>query len=196
MNKLYLSAESMQADAVELARRVIERGLRPSFVLGLWRGGAGLAAGVSEALIWAGRLVRHDCVRTELYLAPGETAAEVQIGALDGLAARLQPTDQLLLVDDVWDSGRSITALRSALTQTLAQAGQEPLPMHTAVAWFKPARNLTDQSPDLYLHTTDDWLVFPHELAGLEFEDIAAHKPKLAEPLQALRRAMADDEKR
>ena len=190
MHKHYLTAESMQVDAVCLAQRVVEYPLRPTFVLGLWRGGAGLAAGVSEALLWGGCPVRHDCVRTELYQAPGKTAAQVQIGPLDGLINRLQPADHLLLVDDVWDSGRSITALRAALEQALGTAGLPPLALHTAVAWFKPACNQTAQQPDIYLHTTEDWLVFPHELIGLDMADITDNRANLAEPLAALRRAV------
>ena len=31
--------------------------------------------------------------------------------------------------------------------------------------------------PDYYVHATDRWLVFPHEIVGLTREEILAHKP-------------------
>ena len=34
--------------------------------------------------------------------------------------------------------------------------------------------------PDYYLHETDQWLVFPHELSGLSAEEIARAKPEIA----------------
>jgi hypothetical protein len=36
---------------------------------------------------------------------------------------------------------------------------------------------VTDILPDYYLHETDDWLVFPHELNGLTREEMFANKP-------------------
>jgi hypothetical protein len=36
--------------------------------------------------------------------------------------------------------------------------------------------------PDYYVHATEQWLVFPHELVGLSAEEIRAHKPASAQP--------------
>jgi hypothetical protein len=43
--------------------------------------------------------------------------------------------------------------------------------------YYKPARNRTSVQPDYYVRTTEDWLVFPHELQGLTHEEILANKP-------------------
>ena len=40
--------------------------------------------------------------------------------------------------------------------------------------YFKPVRNKTELKPEYFLHETDDWLVFPHELCGLTPDEIAA----------------------
>ena len=40
-------------------------------------------------------------------------------------------------------------------------------------------KNLTDNVPDYYLHETNKWLVFPHELDGLSIEEIEINKPEL-----------------
>ena len=52
--------------------------------------------------------------------------------------------------------------------------------MRVATPWYKPAKNVTDITPDYYVHETDAWLVFPHELVGLTPEEILANKGDLA----------------
>ena len=55
-----------------------------------------------------------------------------------------------------------------------------------ATPWYKPGNNQTGRIPDYYVHESDDWLVFPHELEGLTIEEIATHKPELSELLEHL----------
>ena len=51
--------------------------------------------------------------------------------------------------------------------------------IRVATPYFKPEKNLTDNVPDYYLHETNKWLVFPHELDGLSIEEIELNKPEL-----------------
>jgi len=50
---------------------------------------------------------------------------------------------------------------------------------------------MTDRVPDYYLHETDKWLVFPHELDGLNEAEVRANK-NLPEGLIELRREFLD----
>ena len=43
--------------------------------------------------------------------------------------------------------------------------------------YYKPKRRRSALMPDYYIHETDHWLVFPHEIQGLTREEILAHKP-------------------
>jgi len=52
-----------------------------------------------------------------------------------------------------------------------------PRTIKVATAYYKPSRNRTDLIPDFYVHQTEDWLVFPHEIKGLSEEEILKHKP-------------------
>ena len=45
--------------------------------------------------------------------------------------------------------------------------------------WYKPERNIIDIVPDYYIHETDDWLVFPHEMDGLTEEEIFTNKKNM-----------------
>ena len=52
-----------------------------------------------------------------------------------------------------------------------------PHDIRIATPYFKPNKNKTDLRPDYFVHETDEWLVFPHELKGLTKEEIREHKP-------------------
>ena len=44
----------------------------------------------------------------------------------------------------------------------------------------------TSRLPDYYLHETDKWLVFPHELDGLTLDEIKDHKPEIKDLVSKL----------
>jgi uncharacterized protein len=83
--------------------------------------------------------------------------------------------DGLLIVDDVFDSGSSIKAVIEALQKKMRR--NLPDDIRIATPWFKPKKNVTGIIPDYFIHETDQWLVFPHELDGLTREEIFANKP-------------------
>jgi hypoxanthine phosphoribosyltransferase len=80
-----------------------------------------------------------------------------------------------LLIDDVFDTGRSIEAVIADLTRRCRR--NLPNSIRVATTYFKPSRNRTKLLPDYYIRATDDWLVFPHEVQGLTREEILQHKP-------------------
>ena len=51
--------------------------------------------------------------------------------------------------------------------------------IRVATPYFKPTKNKTNKTPDYFIHETDDWLVFPHELQGLSMDEIKENKPEL-----------------
>ncbi len=64
-----------------------------------------------------------------------------------------------LIVDDVWGSGRTMTAVRARV----AAAGGEP---YTCVLHFNPYRNLFGTlRPDYYAAITDAYIVYPWEIS-------------------------------
>jgi hypoxanthine phosphoribosyltransferase len=64
---------------------------------------------------------------------------------------------RLLVVDDVWGSGRTITAVKNGISA----AGGEP---YTCVLHFNPYRNLFGSlRPDYYAAITDAHIVYPWE---------------------------------
>ena len=95
--------------------------------------------------------------------------------ALNYLVSRLSAEDELLLVDDVWDSGRSLDAVLAELKRRCRR--NLPGQIRIATVYYKPARNRSLLKPDYFVEETDRWLVFPHEIQGLTREEILANKP-------------------
>ena len=99
----------------------------------------------------------------------------MRVHAVDYLVSRLEAEDRLLLVDDVFDSGRSLEAVIAELRRRCRR--NTPENIRTATVYYKPSRNRSALQPDYCVHRVEGWLVFPHELQGLSREEILATKP-------------------
>ncbi len=174
MDKVFISADSLLRDSMELARRIVRSGLRPTFLVAMWRGGAPIGIAVQEVLEYHSIHADHIAIRTSSYVGIDQ-AKTVRVHALDYLVSRLSADDELLLVDDVFDSGRSLEAVIAELGRRCRR--NLPDKIRIATVYYKPARNRSALVPDYYVLETDNWLVFPHEIQGLTREEILAHKP-------------------
>jgi uncharacterized protein len=175
IEKIFISAQSLLRDSIELAMRIVRSGFRPTFLVAIWRGGTPIGIAVQEALEYHGIHVDHIAIRTSSYTGIDQRSKVVRVHAMNYLVSRLSFEDELLIIDDVFDSGHSLEAvlvdLRRRCRRNLADK------IRIATVYYKPGRNRSSLKPDYYVHTTDKWLVFPHELQGLTREEILEHKP-------------------
>lgn len=172
--KTYLSADRLLEDSFRLANLVFDSGFRPTHIVGIWRGGAPVGIAVQELLEYRGVRSDHIAIRTASYTGIDQQEPEVRVYGLGHLVDVLDPGDRLLLIDDVFDSGRSIRALLTELRRRCRH--NTPNEIKVATVYYKPARNVTDLAPDFFVHETEDWLIFPHEINGLSEDEIRAHK--------------------
>ncbi len=174
MDKSYIDANALLSDSFQLGMDILKSDFRPTHIVGIWRGGAPVGIAVQEILEFHDVETDHIAIRTSSYSGIDKQEKSVRVYALNYLVESLQATDRLLIVDDVFDSGRSITAFLSALR---AQCGDD-MPRETRIAtvYYKPSRNKTALTPDFYVRKTEEWLVFPHELNGLSREEILTNK--------------------
>jgi uncharacterized protein len=175
VEKLFISADSLLRDSMELARMIVRSGAKPSFLVAMWRGGAPIGIAVQEVLEYHGIQCDHIPIRTSSYTGIGEQQHTVRVHATDYLVSRLSYEDELLIVDDVFDSGRSLEAVLAELTRRCRR--NLPNRIQIATVYYKPARNRSALVPNFYVRATDKWLVFPHEIQGLSREEILEHKP-------------------
>jgi hypoxanthine phosphoribosyltransferase len=179
MEKLFISADSLLRDSMELARLIVQSGLRPTFLVAMWRGGAPIGIAVQEVLEYHGIHADHIPIRTSSYVGIDQQSKTVRVHATDYLVSRLEAEDELLIVDDVFDSGRSLEAVMSELKRRCRR--NLPSKVKIATVYYKPSRNRSALVPDFYVKATDSWLVFPHEIQGLTREEILANKPVSAD---------------
>lgn len=180
MEKTYLSGEQLLTDSFKLAKLVFDSGFRPTFIIAVWRGGAPIGIAVQEFLSYHGIETDNIAIRTSSYAAGiDKQSREVKVHDLNYLIKNAQHTDKLLIVDDVFDTGRSIEAIINNLQEKTRL--NMPQDIRVAVPFYKPSRREVDRIPDYYVHETSAWLKYPHSLEGLSVEEMATHRPALFE---------------
>jgi hypoxanthine phosphoribosyltransferase len=112
----------------------------------------------------------HIAIRTSSYYGIDKQSKDIRVHGLDCIVKNVNADQELLIVDDVFDSGRSIKAIIDEIKRKSRR--NTPNVIKVACPWYKPERNVTDFVPDFYIHATDQWLVFPHELCGLSSAEI------------------------
>lgn len=177
MNKVYLTAQGLLEDSFKLAHQVLKSGFEPTFIIAIWRGGAPIGIAVQEFLHFHGIHADNIAIRTSSYTGIDNQARQVKVSGLDYLIKNMQHHDKLLIVDDVFDTGRSIEAIIKQLKTGLRL--NTPEDIRIAVPYYKPKRNLVDFKPDYVVHETSDWLKYPHSLEGLDKKEIAAKRPEI-----------------
>lgn len=73
---------------------------------------------------------------------------------------------RVLVVDDVWDSGRTASAVRERVRRA------DPECVHVAVMHYKPGASAVEGTPDFFAEKTESWIVFP-------WEELSPHSPKV-----------------
>ncbi len=177
MDKVYISAQQLLEDSFNIALNIFESGFRPDYIVGVWRGGAPIGIAVQELLHVLGVESDHIAIRTSSYTSIGERSKHVKVHGLTYLIKRLESEHNLLIVDDVHDSGLSIE--QTILDIQKACKKNTPT-IKVATPYFKPKNNKTSRTPDYFIHESDEWLVFPHELDGLTPEELHKNRPELA----------------
>ena len=176
MDKLFIQPAKLLEDSFKLAWQVYESGYRPNYIIGVWRGGAPIGIAVQEFLDILKVPSDHIAIRTSHYKGIGQTHDSIQVFGLNYIIKKVEAEDSVLIVDDVHDTGLSIQQIISDLKTACKRNTPE---IKVATTFFKPSNNKTDSKPDFYINETDKWLIFPHKLEGLSFDEVSLNKPEL-----------------
>ena len=175
-DKHYLSADEYLRDVWRLAAAVRDSGWRPDILIALWRGGAPVGVAVHEFFKASGIDVRHLPLKCGSYagIGTGSNAGDVVFTHGEIVFGMLRKGDRVLVVDDVFDTGKTAAAVKARVEATGAE-------MRMACVYWKPGQNTTSLRPDYFVRDAGlDWIVFPHEIEGLTREEIAVKDPVLA----------------
>lgn len=188
--KRYVTETELLHDAYRLGVQIAQSDFRPTFIVGLWRGGSVVGIAVQECLQYLDIPTDHIAIRTSYrglnsyQQMVDNPETEIRIHGTQYLLDTLSQNDSLLIVDDVFSSGLTASAVVRRLTSRLKN--NMPTDTRIAVPWYKPLHNRTTLTPDFYVNTSDDWLVMPYELSGLTVAEITENKPWMLPILKSL----------
>ena len=173
--KTYLAANDFLRDVWRLAADIRKSEWKPDFLIALWRGGTPPGIAIQEFFKvtgWAD--VRHLPLKCSSYTGIGENAGGVRFTCAEPVFGMLRAEDRVLVVDDVFDTGKTAEAVKAKLDAL----GVE---MRMATVYWKPQKNQTSLRPDYFTKDVGtEWIVFPHEIEGLTPDEIRTKDPLLA----------------
>lgn len=172
VKKEYIGAQQFLEDSFRLAQQIFDSGFKPTFLIALWRGGAQVGITATEYFAYKNSPIKnHFAVRVSAY-NHNQLTSTVRVFGLESIAKIITRNDRLLLVDDVVDTGASVKTLMEQIKRLCGD--HTPQEIKVASVYYKP--NSAAITPDFYVHSTDSWLVFPHELEGLTADEITSAK--------------------
>ena len=149
IKKTYVTAQSLLDDSFRLGLKVMEDGFYPDYIIGIWRGGTPVGIAVQELLKYHGYPSDHIAIRTSSYTGIEKQNDEIRIHGLHYIIENVNADNTLLIVDDVFDSGRSIKAVIERINELSRR--NTPEIIRTATVYYKPGKRKVDLVPDLSL---------------------------------------------
>jgi uncharacterized protein len=201
MSKEFLSYQVIRNNAIKLAHKIHEEGFVPDVIYVSLRGGAYLGNVISEyfKVVRRGqRPVFYAAVVARSYTDVREHEA-IRIDGWTYNPKYLRSGDKVLLVDDIFDSGRTI----NHLVNVVMDKGVPRSDIKIAVHDYK-CRSFIAEKPaivpdywcvrhDIDTPDHDNWVHYlSHELVGLEANEIRTHyadDPEVVDILLALNKS-------
>ena len=199
MKKEFLQFDTERNNALKLAQRIYQDGFIPDVIYVSLRGGTYLGNAVSEyfKIVRKGqRPVYYAAVVARSYTGVG-TAHNVMVDGWTYSPEHLRIGDKVLLIDDIFDSGRTL----NHLAQIILAKGIPRHDLKVAVHDYKYFVDKTEQFPiqpdywcrkhELSINDEDLWIHYmSHELIGLSDAEIAQYytsqDPELGEILSVI----------
>ncbi|MDR2194835.1 MAG: phosphoribosyltransferase [Treponema sp.] len=199
MFKEFLPYDTVRNNALKLAHRIYNEGFTPDVIYVSLRGGASMGNVISEyfkAVRKTGRPVYYAAVVARSYT--GVRASEnIKVEGWTYDPAHLRIGDKVLLIDDIFDSGRTV----NFLAEIILEKGIPRRDLKVAVHDYKYFYDKPEQLPvqpdfwcrkhDLSVTDEDRWIHYmSHELIGLSHQELEdnyyTHDPGLREVLKVL----------
>jgi len=165
------------ADCFRLARRIWESGYRPDFLVALWRGGTPPGIAIQEYFRWRGHDPYHTAIRTQSLEGVMEGGG-FDIKGIEHVVAEVTAEDRMLIVDDLFDTGRT---MHEVIEHIRRRARRNTPEIRVATVYrCPPERQVFDVGPHFTLRVTDRRPVFPHLLTEMSPEAVREADPELA----------------
>lgn len=184
MNKEFLPYDTVRNNALKLAHRIHSDGFNPDVIYVSLRGGAYLGNVISEyfkILRSRDRPVYYAAVVARSY-TDVRKQERVMVDGWTYPPEHLRTGDKILLVDDIFDTGRTI----NRLAEIILEKGIPRSDLKVAVHDYKYFHDKEEQLPiqpdywcrmhDLSVKDDDCWIHYmSHELVGLSDKELEDH---------------------
>ncbi|MCL2412077.1 MAG: phosphoribosyltransferase [Treponema sp.] len=199
MDKEFLEFDKERDNSIKLAHKIYSEGFIPDVIYVSLRGGAYLGNIISEYF----KIVRRNA-RPVYYAAVAARSytdvAKAEKVIVDGWTYspdHLRIGDKILLVDDIFDSGRTINHLAKIITEKGIPRNDLKIAVHD----YKYFTDKNEQLPfqpdywcrklDVSIHDEERWIHYmSHELVGLTQQELEEHyykrDPQLREALDVI----------
>ncbi|HKJ20572.1 MAG TPA: phosphoribosyltransferase family protein [Woeseiaceae bacterium] len=196
MNERFIAANDLLRDSFQLAANIYEAEFEPDFLVGLWRGGSSVGIAVQEGLDYFGVKTDHIAIRTSYtgarsYSQMVDKADAIRVHGLQYLLENLCSHHSLLIIDDVYSTGSSVSAVISQLAKKTRR--NLPHDIRIGTVWYRPTEK-TLRTPDYFVHETSDWLVLPYEMTGFSLAELQQNRPEMADLLKRLEPHVRDED--
>ena len=142
MEKRYIDANSLLDDSFRLADIILKSGFEPDYIVGIWRGGTPIGIAVQEYMDFVGIKTDHIAIRTSSYTGIAKRSSRVRVHGLGYIIDNINAEDNLLIVDDVFDTGLSVDAVLRELREKCRR--NTPDVIKTATVYYKPEKRKAD----------------------------------------------------
>jgi hypoxanthine phosphoribosyltransferase len=200
MKKEFLSYDAVRNNALKMAHRIYQEGFVPDVIYVSLRGGAYLGNLISEyfkivrkngrPVYYAAVVARSytDVLRSENIMVEGWTYSP----------EHLRIGDKVLLVDDIFDTGRTINHLATIILARGIPRQDIKVAVHDYKYFYDKSEQLPIQPDywcrrhDLSVHEEETWIHYmSHELVGLSQQELEEHyfaqDPELRKVLDMMR---------
>ena len=199
MTKEFLAYDTVRNNALKMAHRIYNDGFTPDVIYVSLRGGVYLGNVISEyfKIVQTGtRPVYYAAVVARSYTGVRESSSQVKVEGWTYSPDHLRTGDKVLLVDDIFDSGRTINYLAEIILDKGIPSSDLKVAVHD-YKFFPSSEHLPIQ-PDYWCrkhdrsnNTEDLWIHYSsHELIGLTKEELEEHyykeDPELQEVLEIM----------
>ena len=199
MKKEFLPYDTVRNNALKMAHRIYSEGFIPDVIYVSLRGGAYLGNVISEYFKIVQRRVRpvyYAAVVARSYTGVRESN-EVKVDGWTYPPDSLRTEDKILLVDDIFDSGKTINHLANIIMGKGISRKDLKVVVHDYKYFYDRAEQLPVQ-PDywcrkheLSVNDEDLWIHYSsHELIGLDPQELEEHyyraDPGLREVFQVM----------
>lgn len=172
MSKIYVDANSLLLDSFKLAKNIHNSGYIPDKIIGVWRGGSLITFAIDEYFRFQGIKIRAYPLKVEAY-SGNNLNKKIYVYGFKDLSKQIKKNSNVLIIDDVFDTGSSLKRVVKDISMITKN-------IKIATVYYKPKKNKTKLKPDFYLHETNSWIVFPHELENLSLKETKSKNSKLS----------------